>query len=325
MGTPHLGLGGTLGFSAESTWGTAAARTNWLHAYTLGLGHTVNWRDRDDLGFTGAGSYNRRATPFIADEVAGGTIEVPFAYDDTGLMLLFYGFGAVAEGGGGGPTYTHTFTMQDPASWPVGFSCEQILGNAEVNDAEVFEGCLVDAFRVSIAQGQIARLSCDIIAERGAGAAVAGTPTYSSKGNPVMPYHAGNLSWSSLADKVISLEISHRNNMSRRMLFGSKYTAKPYHSAPSEVTWTVVREFDELTVDAAYLAGTAGDATITFTDSTRSMAWTLQNAQILGRPSKPVTSRGITTQTFTLVGYSDGTDEGHKCVVTNANSVYTTN
>ena len=72
-------------------------------------------------------------------------------------------------------------------------------------------------------------------------------------------------------------------------------------------------------LQVAALAGTQGDATITFTDGTRSLAITLHNATIMDY-ADPISGVGVIRQKVRFQGFADGTKHGLGIVLTNGNS-----
>ena len=104
---------------------------------------------------------------------------------------------------------------------------------------------------------------------------------------------------------------------------GSQLTKQPERGDFSEITMSVdVEAADQLYADLR--SGAQSDATITFTNGSRSFAITLQNAY-LTEATDPVNSAGIVQQSLNFVGESDGTDFGLSIVVVNSESNRTGN
>jgi hypothetical protein len=323
MGTPNIGhQGAFVGMAVESTWGTAVSpRTNFLRAKRLAMRRTIETAVRGAMGSVGTTDLNARKL-YQTRNVAGGTIAIECGYSDSTALLLRDWIGACATAGAG--PYTHTMTPTVPASLPVGLTIEQGFGRrGSTNDAEVFEGCVVNGGTFRCAPGEVAELELDIIAETSGGRVAASTPTYTSNDYPILHSHAGVLAWGSLSDRVLSLEISVQQSLARRFLLGSNDTARPYPSGLLEITVRVTREYDENTVYEDYLDRSEADLTITFSDSPRSLAFTVHNAQCTDFSDS--IQAGVTTQQIVWRGLSDGTDEGISAVLTNANSAVTAN
>lgn len=322
MGTPNIGhQGAFIGLGVESVWGTAVARTNWMRAKRLGMRRTVERAVRGLMGTQGTTDLNAR-TLYVQRDLAGGSLAIECGYSDSTVLLMRDAIGAVATAGAG--PYTHTITPTVPATMPVGLTIEQAFGRrGSTNDAEVYEGCVIDGMTMRISPGEVLEAEFDIIAETSGGRTTASTATYTSNDYPILHSHLGNVTWKDLADRALSIEVSVRQQLGRRQLLGSNYTSRPYPTGQLEVLVRMTREYDENTVYADYLDGDAGDLAFTFSDSPRSLAVTVHNAVCIDFSDN--IQAGVTTQSITWRGLSDGTDEGIAMVFTNANALATAN
>lgn len=315
MASIYSGRGSALGFGEESApnWGTAVARTNWRPAISSNLLRTIERVPRPNLR-TGAAGAMRRGHYTSADN-AGGTFSVEATYENVGMLLkhLMGGVGTT----GGGPTYTHTYTL---GTLPEGLTIENIRGTGT---AEVFEGCRINTGTIAVSAGGVMTLDMDVIAETSAARTSAGTPTYGSGDSPILHSHAGQFGFDGQNYDLVDMSITVNNALARRQHLGSAVTKQPLRSDFQSVEMTCQIEVDDL-MYAAFLADTQGDATITFTSGSQSCAFTLHNAYLTGA-SDPVTSAGIISQSLTFVGESDGTDEGLAIAMTNTNSGATDN
>lgn len=318
----YMGRGSTIGIGVEATWGTAVARTNWLRLLSCSLSRTQAYADRPHLGTSGETSANPRAS-FAGQEDAGGDIEWLGAYDDSTVLLLKNALGAAADAGAG--PYTHTLTLAKDLG--EGLTIEHIRGEIVDGTAisEVFEGCMISSLELTWRPGEIMRCRASVIAETAAARGAAGAPTYSSLGEPIIGWQGSTFTWNAVARKLRSLSITVDNALDRRPRLGSKYTERPQRTGPTSVTARLTLEI--ITGDAiysSYLANTQSDGTITFTSGAKSLAITLQNAEIHS-VSDPINTAGVLTQDIEIRCYSDGTDEGLKLVFTNASALYSAN
>lgn len=320
MGTPYLGRGAAIGFGEESTWGTAVSRTNWLRVTNLSIVREIEYLPRNHLGHRGATSANRRAERYKSADNISGSFEFEAAYDDSTLLLLKHALGAVSTTGSG--PYVHAYTLAE--ALPTGLTIEAIYGNGS---AEVFEGCMITQLTLSIESGGLMTGTAEIIGQTSGGLTSAGTPTYSSAGNPILHHQAGNFTFDSLDDKVASMELVVNNNLTRRLLLGSALTQQPVRGDFQEITLSVTREYDTDDLHADFLAQTNADAAITFTGTGNNVAaFTFHNAELTSNPhSGGVTGPGIIEQTLEFVCLSDGTNEGLAVSVTNDNASATAN
>jgi len=114
----------------------------------------------------------------------------------------------------------------------------------------------------------------------------------------------------------VDLSLTVNNGLARRQLLGSTVTKEPLRSDFQSVELSVTLEVEDA-LYAALLADTQGDATITFTSGSLSMAFTIQNAYLM-EASDPVSDAGVVQMSLTFAAESDGTDEGLQIVMTNA-------
>lgn len=319
MADAYLGHGSAVGIGAETTYGTKASRTNWLRIVSWGLKRTITRTPRPHLGTTSSVSLNRRQHYTESNE-AGGPLEFLAAYDDSTIMMLAHGLGAVASAGTG--PYTHTITL---ARFPytldsnkVALSLEGVLGNS--GDSEIFEGCLINRTEISISSGGVMTVRQDIIAETSGGQETAGSPTFSSNGEEILHSHGGQITFNSTTDDIYEITITIDQKLSRRQVLGSTDTKKPIPTDFTEVSVRFVREYTDDNRHDEYIVGTQGNATLSFAGTgNNALAVTLQNLYITDC-SEAVNTAGVMRQTVEGRCESDGTDEGISLVFTNDNA-----
>lgn len=322
MANPDRGLESYLGAGIESTWGTAVSRTNWLRVSNLSLQRTLDIQKNPHLGTSGQTSNNQRGH-FTASDQSGGGFEFPAAYDDSTVLIVAHAMGAVADAGAG--PFTHTITLDTTSSELAALTLEQGKGGGK---AEVFEGGTIPGFEFRIAAGEIAKIIVPgVIAETSGGLVAQGSPSFATS-SFIKHNQAGQFGFNSLLWDLVSISIKVERMHAERMLLGSLNTKKPCPSDFVKVTGTLVIELGaESTygINTAWLAGTQGDATLTFTGAGNNvLAITLQNMYV-NNVSDPVSGPGVIQQTVTFTCESDGTDEGLKFVFTNANANYSDN
>ncbi len=315
------GLGSALGFGVETVWDTAVARTNWLRPISAGIQVTQDKTPTPHLGTQGATSANRRGHSLGATNT-GGPIVVPMAYDDSTMLLLQHLFGAVAEAGGGAP-YTHTFTLASPA--PVGLTIEQIYGSGQ---SQVHAGCKITSGEMSFAPNEIARLALDIIGGTSAAFGSAGTPSYSSSQEWITGDDLGTLTFNTVAYTLLGLTLRIDRKLSRGAVLGQRTTRVPTLSDFMEISGSLSWEVQNNNWDAALVADTQGDATVTATGAggagPNSAAFTLHDLY-LTEVSQPIDRAGVLVQSGSFRCESDGTNEGIAVIVTNDNATAATN
>lgn len=321
MAIPSRGFGSYLGLAEETTWGTAVTvSTNWLRVVSMSVKRTTEIVPRPHLGDAFSTSTNRRQHYTRADTV-GGQIEILCAYDDSSLMILKHALGAVATTGAG--PYTHDFTLATPG--PTGLT---IQGGYGTGDAEYFQGCKVDSFEWSLTAGDVARLTVDVIGETSGGLVLKSAPTYSTGGEEMLHSHISDFSFNGSTWCLSDITISGGRALTRRNLLGSTLTKEPAPGDFGELTVRFTVEYGQTAgLNAAWLAGTQGDATFTLTGSGNNAAtFTLQNLYIRD-VSRPINTAGIITQTVECVCEADNVsyNEGLKISIVNDNAAATAN
>ena len=312
----YTGRMSSLGMGEESTWGTPVARTNWRPLNSVSLSRKVTQVPRPDLK-SDAGSAMRRGH-FLSEEIVDGSASIICTYDNCG-MLLKAALGTLADAGSGPSSYTHTYTLA--ASPPTGLTVEVVRGTS--TQSEVFEGCKVNGLTLAVAAGEAMMMDLDFIGQTGAARGSAGTPTYGSDENLILHSQAGQFNFNSVNYDLRSMSLKVENSLDRRQLLGSVLTSEPVRSDFMSVTMDVELEAVD-TLTAALIAGTASDATITFTSGTRSMAITAENAY-LTTASDDISDAGVVSMSCSFVCESDGTNEGLKIVITNSDTSGTEN
>ena len=316
MAIPFLGHGSAVMIGVESTWGTKVTRTNSLRVVSHGITRKIEKVDRPHLGTAGSAYYTRRSH-YTQSDRSGGPIEILASYNDSTVLLMAYLFGAAVDAGG--PTYTHTITAAHPGH--TGLSIETLNGTGI---AEVWEGCKIASGEFSIESGGIARLSVEVMAETNGGLEAASTPTFATEDH-ILHSHAGQLSYNGVTYDLISFRLSADRKLGDRQLLGSALTKEPVVSDFPEITGTIVREYDSSTLNAAFIADTQADTTITFTGTSPNvLAFTLHNifiTSVVRDTSQP----GVIRETATFKCEATASESGVSIVFTNSLALYTTN
>jgi len=320
MAISATGRGTYIGFEAEATYGTAETidgSSNWRPLVSGSLQTRVQRQAVPDL-YDG-GTVSRRKHDVSSE--SGGALRLVVTYDNIGLLLKA-ALGSLSDGGGGGPTYTHDYTLANALP---SLTMELIRGNS--TNSETFEGIQINTATFGIETGQVMFLDLDLVAEASAARGAAGSPAVGATETVVLHSHAGQLSFDGNSYDLISFRVVLNNNLERRPKLGSLNTQEPnrggYSTISIEATVEAVSNQND-TLLAAQLAGTEGDVAITFTSGTRTMTFTGHNAY-LNEASDPVGGAGIIRQRLRWMCQSDGTDLGLKIAVVNETSSGTAN
>ena len=312
MASIYHGRGAAIGFGAESagSYGDAVARTNWRPLISSSLTRTIEKVPRPTLRVGGAGAMRR--SHYIQSDNAGGSFSIEASYRSMGLLCKHL-MGAVSTTGTN--PYTHVYTFADDV--PEGLTIEN---NRGTGTSEVFEGCRLNSGTFSVSAGGVMTCEFDVIAETGAATprGSAGTPNFEATDAPILHSQAGQLSFGGATYDLIDMTLTVNNALAVRQHLGSLVTAKPLRSDFQSVELSVTLEVEDA-LYAAFISDTESDAHITFTDGTRSFRIDVQNAY-LSTVSDPISDANVVRQSLTLIGQSDGTDEGLKLTVVNGDS-----
>ena len=309
----QLGQGARLSAGEESVSGTEVSRTAVARLSSTTLQRKVA---RDIVPhLVGSGSSANPMDLFETVGTVGGDAEFPASYQGQALGLwLKHAMGAVATTGSG--PYTHTFTLA--GALPAGLSlCVERGSGASLGDEELL-GCRVNTFELSVAPAQTMTCRLNFIGMTGS-ARGADTPPSLVAHYPILHKHAGQLSFNSANYTLSAFTVRVNNNLTPVPELGSIYSSSPERNGfqTVEIEAELVARSDALFT--AGIAGTQGDVAITFSDGTRSLAFTLQDAVIMDY-SDPISAFGIIKQKVIWRGFGDGTDHGLSVVLINGNS-----
>lgn len=311
MPSPYIPLGTIVSFGLESTPGTGVSTTIASRVISGDLQEKTKHDPVEDL--SGDGVVAVASDSFVAQVDVSGNIRFNAAYQGGCLGLFLYAvFGSVTDAGSG--PYTHTYALSDPKALTVAVE----RGNSGKDD--VMQGCKPSKFTLTVQPGKIAEVSIDWV---GMTASARGASSPSSLATPyyVKHSHVGTLGFDSATYVMTSLTLTIDTKLVRLDQLGSANSDEPVRSGMTEVMieCEVVARTNAL--QEANRAGTQGNATVTLTDGTRSLAITLHNAKVVSY-SDPINSLGPIRQRITLRGHADGTNHGLGIVLTNSNATY---
>jgi len=255
-----------------------------------------------------------RRTHFTSETVVGGDIVVEATHQSMGMLLKGVLGGAASTGSG---PYVHTYKI---GALVAGHTIEI---NRGTGTSERFDGCRFESATFDVSAGGVMTLTCGLIGKISAARTTLASPSISATDLPILHSQCGTLAWGGNTFTLSSMNVTINNSLARRQLLGATVTAQPLINDFQSVEMSVTLEVeDQLLTDQ--LNDTEGDAVITFSSGASSTAFTVQNAY-LSSCTDPISTSGVISQSATLVGQSDGTDEGLKIVVTNASSSATAN
>lgn len=307
------GMAAKVSWGVETTPGTEEARTGTSRVASCGLAaHRIAERVPH---LVPSGSTRAPRAMFSKAIDINGPVEMPAAYSGQCLgLLLEAAMGAVSTSPSSG-SYAHTFTL-GASLLALSVAVERGVG-ASLGDEE-FYGVKVGMLELSVAPGALMMLKLDLIGMSN-GVRGGDSPPALATPNWISHAHAGTLSFNSVNYKLSSFVCRIDNKLARLDELGSLYSSEPEVTDFQSVEFEVELVARSDALYAAHLAQTASDAVITFSDGTRSIVFTLHNAEI-DTYEDPLSDPGVIKQKVKFVGVGDDTKNGLQIVLTNASS-----
>lgn len=311
-----LGRNAFLGYVVESIWGTAVSpRTHFYRAMSLDFAATPKIASSPVLAQS-SGAFMRRSH-FQERVEAGGSFRVQFGYEGIGPLLTQIMGADPTTGAPSGGIYPHTWllgtdlksaTLHAGRGFGVGGSTAQ---------GETFEGCSFTRATLGIETGGLMYYEAEVIAETSGGVTTLDTPTFPVE-LPILHHHGGTFSFNSASYRVMSARLTVDRHLERSFALGSLYTAQPTPTQEATVSLEIDVDVTNEALNTAFVAGTQGDITTTFTGTgSRSLAITGHNAY-LESVGNAVSSFGRRKQTVRfMMEADDGGDYGLALVLSN--------
>jgi hypothetical protein len=310
----NMGLNGQISLGEESTAGTAVATTVGTQVTSVDIQEKLTIDAVDSLSGSG-GTRNIIETIHSMTDVAG-SISLNAYYAGGALgMLLKHALGSVSTSGAG--PYAHAYSLA--AALPNGLTVVVERGNTGSDDK--FAGCKISRMTISCAAGEPMKIQVELIG-MSATARTTFTPTALTALASrflVKHAHAGTLGFNSQTYRLKSFELVIDNKLARQDQLGSADSAEPVVTERQEITVSATLVGTTNALQLAHRSQTAGDVTLTFSDSPRSLAFTLHNGVITDY-SDPIQGVGVIEQTVTWRGVGDDSDNGLAITLTNADS-----
>ena len=127
------------------------------------------------------------------------------------------------------------------------------------------------------------------------------------------------MSFNSYNYDVRSMTFTLNNNLERRNVLGSKFTAEQAVGDVRLVTLEVTLDTESDELHKSYINAVQDDVQITFTSGSDSIQFFLTNA-LITEFSDPVNGFGRVEQTMTFTGLADSSNVGGKIVLINGDS-----
>lgn len=312
------GRGTSVGHGKETTYGTATARTNWMHAFSIDLQEKP---EISPIPVLCQGDNVDFSDHYTARVAVAGSVSFPLLFEGFGFWMEA-AFGTPAVTGGAGP-HTHTY---ERGSTVQGLTVEVIRGST--GQSEVLNGVVVTGWTMMFEVGQIARFDATLLGQKAnAVRGPAPMPTYGGTvtGRAVRHDQVGSIGYDSSTYVAQRIEVVVETTLERLDELGSLYTSQPEASdfGTVRVRATVVHRNDDLYNDLR--GNTQGDLTITITGSGNNViAITGRNAVVVSA-DEPINNAGVITQTVEWLVLSDTSDSALRAIWTNDQATATTN
>lgn len=309
---PYQGRGSAAGLARQTAFDTPVSPpTHWLQLTNIGKGEDEKSYVENPVLV----DQPTKATPVLARSRYSASITTAFSLDGHGEWL-YQALGSASHGGGGGPTYTSTYTLA--TSLPdYGFTFYLNRGTAPESD--IVTGCKIGRFRWYVKIDDYAYMDLDIVGVTNNNAAKS-TPSYTATRSRVAAWNAGDLTWNGSTYCLREFEVTVDNGLDEPIFMSC---AIEFVRSYAKVTGKFVVAYDAEDFRDDLRAGTVSDVDITFTSGSHSVRHLIENA-LIKKVSAPVQDGGIIYLTVEFEGYSDiasgGSDTGYQIIVVNGNS-----
>jgi hypothetical protein len=260
------GLGGQIGFAAESTYGTYVAPTRFLFFNSESLKDQINRIPSMGIG-TGRFKRSDRVKTFSAG--GAGEVELEVSAKGFGLLLQHaLGQNTVAQVGGTAE-YTHTI-IPDALAQQGKFMTVQVGRPSVDGTVRPFSylGGKITSWELSCAIDEILKLTLGFDFRATTTAQALASASFAAD-NPVFIFTEGALTLDAVAKSVKSVTITGNNALDTdRRFFGTNQKKEPLANGFGEITGELECEFEDLDAYADFVSGTQAALVCTFTSPT---------------------------------------------------------
>jgi hypothetical protein len=308
-------MNSSLGFVAESTYGTYVAPSRWIPHVSAPIANAIERMESEGI------IAGRRILD--ADQWSPGnqdpSMEIGCELYDRSIGLLFtHMFGAVQTSGAG--PFTHTFTPGDLQ----GKSLTMQVGTPNSVDGTVHPftmlGCKVAAWELGLVSGEIATLGLDIMGREVTTAQSLVAPSYATGIGSGMSFVGASVTIAAAAYKTKEMTLAGDNGLDGdRYFIGEGRRDEPLEAALREYTGTINSEFFDLTAYNRFVNGTTAALVFALAKGTSTATFTM-NVRFDG-DAPQVEGRDIVMESlpFKVVGDTDAA--GITCVLVNGDAI----
>ena len=273
-----FGAGSGLLFFPQADWGTANTTAGDMRVTQfIRNKHTTKVKKVRGKSIPAANGFTDNLKKTVTE--CSGSFSVEAAYEGHGILWEAL-LGSSTDGGGGGPTYAHTYT---PATELPILTMVRMIGGSGGYE-ELVRGVKLSKAVLDYKSGEGLTAAFDYIAEDSPDGRVAPATSWSAPDLPLVDFGEidASFSWGGVADWCPeTIQVTIDNGLAPRFCAFSTVTEEPGFSAAgrsAQVKMTLW--FDSLDAHNAFRADTEGDLTLTWTDGTRTFAITLTNAEM---------------------------------------------
>ena len=251
---------------------------------------------------------------FAVSTQVTGTIEVPLQYEGIGIWLK-NALGSASSAGVG--PYTHTYKADTTDLPSFGIKFQRGSGSMEF-----FKGMMISTMNISVAAGEEAKISCDMIGKNSASRSGGFPAAIYGDGAQAYHYECSTLTYNGVTYALYNFELAIDNKLETRYILGSTETASPDVNDIRDVSLSATCGMEDNVLYDAQIAGTSATATIVLTQAspgTDTITITLRNG-VLMEYDDSITTAGRLERSFTIKGFSDSSNEAIEIEIVNGDS-----
>lgn len=316
------GWGTRVGLGGESVYGTPVSRAAFIEVTSAEINRKSVLAIAETLA--GASTSYEAAHRDRMQTEAGGTIQWVPEYEGQGLVWEHLMGATASTSGPSGGLYTHTLHL----GWTMTPLTTEVVRGAAVQGGttycEVFDGGMCTSWVFSCSANQRAKLDTTWIHEDSAGSA--GSPTsatYTTNRLRVLG-HQISVVWNSTTYVCYSIRIGVDRALERDYGLSSRLTLQPLASRGPVVSIEAEIKATDWALITAQQGATEATATVTVTDGTNSMTFTLRKVA-WDEATVSHTTQGKQTVRVRgqALGASSSSTVGLSLVVVNSQSSFT--
>ena len=264
----------------ETTPGTAVTPTVFVNAMKF---HAQNLREQARVGSLKRVGGFRRHGLVTLKTWGEATVEAELTYENYGIFFEA-AFGSASSGGGGGPSYTNTFTTGTSETLLPSYTIEA-FPTGDLAECIQIEGAVCKQLVIDASRHAKTTISASFMSMAAVDFASGTSETEPTNYSLVLGSEA-SLSWGGTAhtDAVESVKITIDNDVQELSSIGSLGPRALIHGEERTITVEVTLQCDDTYTRALIddrIAGTTRALVVVFSDGSQSLTFTAANAEIV--------------------------------------------